>query len=83
MTGCKDYDEIQVISLRDLKLSSAFIHLERCSNLKILFLSGNRIIYRDLLNLNKLTSLIKLDLSANDIQDLPKQETFFSSMENL
>ena len=43
MTSCQSFETILVVSLRDLMLTQVFKYLTRCSNLQILFVSGNRI----------------------------------------
>ena len=59
------------------------MHLTRCANLKILFLSGNRIQWKDLQNLNKLKTLVKLDLTGNDLQQMPGTEGYYGDMKDL
>ena len=49
MTSCKKYEQIRVLSLRDLQLTSVFKHIwHRCHNLQLLFLGGNNITSKDI-----------------------------------
>ena len=43
MTSCPTFESILVLSLRDLQLNTVFRNLTRCTNIQILFLSGNKI----------------------------------------
>ena len=85
MTSCKRYDQIRVLSLRDLGLTSVFKHIwKRCENLQLLFLGGNNITNRDINdNLHKMPQLLKLDMSSNDLKYLPRDKNFFSKLKNL
>jgi Leucine-rich repeat (LRR) protein len=59
------------------------MHLGRCVSLKVLFLSGNRIQWKDLQNLNKLKTLVKLDLTGNDLDQMPATDGYYSDMKEL
>lgn len=84
MTSCDSFDSILVLSLRELMLTKVFKHLVRCTNLQILFLAGNRIQPSDILShMHKLKTVQKLDLSNNEVYDLPTEPAFFASMKAL
>ena len=76
MTSCTQYDQIRVLSLRDLQLTAVFKHIwRRCENLQLLFLGGNHITSRDITeNMHKMPQLVKIDLSSNNLKYFPKDE---------
>lgn len=76
LTECEDLSEIRVISLRNQKLSSCLKTLSRCENLTIAYLQGNLINEADLIHLQNFSNLKKLDLSENNIQNLPSAKVF-------
>ena len=84
MTSCESFESILVLSLRDLQLHTVFKHVAKCSNLQILFLSGNSIQTLDLeRNMKKLQSVRKLDLSQNNLSELPQDPNYFKRMQGL
>ena len=84
MTSCSSFENIKVLSLRDLQLTTVFAYISKCVNLQILFLSGNRISTVDIKkHMCKLKSVRKLDLSLNNLVDLPHEPSYFEKMESL
>jgi Leucine-rich repeat (LRR) protein len=71
LTNCETLDEIRVISLRNKELSSCLRKLSQCLNLNIGYLQGNRLNLQDLMYLQAFKNLKKLDISHNNIVNLP------------
>ena len=72
MTQCPTYESILVLSLRELNLTSVFKYLTRCTNLQVLFLSRNKLQSQDISkHMCKLSTVRKLDLSGNNLSELP------------
>jgi Leucine-rich repeat (LRR) protein len=71
LTDCETLDEIRVISLRNKELSSCLRKLSQCLNLNIGYLQGNRLNLQDLMYLQAFKNLKKLDISHNNIVNLP------------
>jgi len=76
LTECESLTEIRVISLRNQGLTGCIKTLSRCENLTIAYLQGNFLQEKDLMYLQGLTSLKKLDLSDNSITNLPPAKAF-------
>ena len=68
------YLNIRVLVLENLNLEKIFEFLQPCSNLIGLYLKGNRIITRDLIQIEHLKQLRKVDLSKNGIHYLPDED---------
>ena len=84
MTSCSNFESILVLSLRELSLAKIFQHLMPCKNLQILFLAHNRISADDIRSdMFKLSKVRKLELSYNNVHDLPVEQTFFGNMKAL
>lgn len=60
--------------IENQKIEQVFHFITACVNLRAVFLSGNKIITRDLPYMCKLTSLVKVDISNNGIHFLPEKE---------
>lgn len=82
LTDCETLDEIRVISLRNKELSSCLRKLSQCLNLNIGYLQGNRLNIQDLMYLQAFKNLKKLDISHNNIVNLPGPQVF-KGMTNL
>ena len=65
---------MKVLVLENLKLEKIFEYLQPCKGLIGLYLKRNRVITRDLVQIEHLTSLRKVDLSSNEIHFLPDAE---------
>ena len=61
-----------VLVLENHKLENIFEWLRPCINLIGLYLKGNRVITRDLVQIQHLVNLRKVDLSSNGIHFLPE-----------
>lgn len=84
MTSCDSFESILVLSLRDLQLHTVFKYIAHCNNLQILFLSGNSIQMLDIeKHMKKLHSVRKLDLSRNELSELPREPNYFRQMQSL
>lgn len=76
LTECETLSDIRVISLRNQQLTGCIKTLSRCENLTIAYLQGNFLQEKDLMYLQGLTSLKKIDLSDNSITNLPPAKVF-------
>eukprot|EP00347_Sterkiella_histriomuscorum_P006457 403352701 len=76
LTDCDTLDEIRVISLRNKDLNTCLRVLANCENLTIAYLQGNSINLQDLMYMQMLKSLKKIDLSHNSISALPGPAVF-------
>ena len=65
------YQHMKVLVLEKLNLEKIFEFLQPCTGLVGLSLKGNRVITRDLAQIEHLTNLRKVDLSSNGIHFLP------------
>jgi len=83
LTDCKSLEEIRVISLRNKELTSCMRMLSQCPNLTIAYLQGNRLHLQDLMYLQTLQNLKKVDLSHNNISALPSGDNVFKNLINL
>lgn len=63
-----------VLVLENHQLENIISMLRPCKNLIGLYLKGNSVITRDLVQIEHLTSLRKLDLSNNGIHFLPEAQ---------
>ena len=68
------FTKLTVISIEKKGIERIFEFLKPCKRLQALFVTGNRIITRDLKYLHHITTLRKLDLSYNGIHFLPERE---------
>lgn len=68
------FSNMKVLVLENLKLEKIFEYLQPCKSLIGLYLKRNRVITRDLVQIEHLTSLRKVDLSSNEIHFLPDAE---------
>ena len=55
-------------------METIFEFLRPCKSLIALYLKGNRVITRDLVQIQHLVSLRKVDLSSNGIHFLPEED---------
>jgi len=83
LTDCEDLEEIRVISLRNKELTSCLRMLSQCPNLAIAYLQGNRLHLQDMMYLQTLQNLKKIDLSHNNISALPSGGNVFKNLINL
>ena len=82
-TDCKKMSDVLVISLRAKGLVTAVAELSKCVNLRVAFLSFNKLgSFADMNHLQRLTNLVKLNLSNNNIVLLPAYHTI-QSLRNL
>ena len=63
-----------VLILEKCNVETIFEYLRPCRNLIALYLKGNRVITRDLVQIQHLVNLRKVDLSSNGIHFLPEEE---------
>ena len=68
------FEKLTVISIENQGVERLFEFLKPCKRLQALFVTGNKIITRDLKYLHHIKSLRKLDLSHNGIHFLPERE---------
>ena len=68
------FTKLTVISIERKGIERIFEYLRPCKRLLALYVTGNRIITRDLKHLHHISSLRKLDLSYNGIHFLPEVE---------
>jgi len=73
---------ITVLVLEHHGIEKIFEHLRPCKSLIALYLKDNRVTTRDLVQIQHLNSLRKVDLSNNDIHFLPDEE-HLSKLQNL
>ena len=77
LTECKQLSDITVISLRSKMIPYCLGVLSQCIKMIILYLQHNRIHITDLQsNLGRFGNLQKLDLSFNQIKELPSASCF-------
>ncbi|CDW75240.1 leucine-rich repeat and iq domain-containing protein 3 [Stylonychia lemnae] len=82
ITETSQLREIRVISLRNKNLSYCLESMLDCYNLTIAYLQGNQIQTKDLFFLSRFKHLQKIDLSNNNISQLPSKTVFYA-MKNL
>lgn len=74
--------QLKQLCLENQNLEQIFRFIKHCQQLHAVFVSGNRIITRDLPYICHLEKLVKLDISNNGIHFLPSQEKF-DALQNL
>ena len=68
------YNRMTVLILEKCNLETIFEYLRPCKSLIALYLKGNRVITRDLVQIQNLVNLRKVDLSSNGIHFLPDED---------
>jgi Leucine-rich repeat (LRR) protein len=75
-TDCQSLDQIRVIYLRNQGIAQAFKMLAKCENLTVLYMQQNLVMATDLLHLQTMSKLRRLDLSSNKLETLPSAKVF-------
>ena len=82
MSDCDSLDQIEVLSFKFIedgyhdRQTNVLRVVSKCSNLHILYLQGNLLNVRDLLNLQSFENLKQIDLSSNQLESLPAANVF-------